>query len=149
MKLASIFAHYAPSSAQDLASVALVCLTERVTLARTELVDDNIGAYLNAWITHTLRDAVQRVPIVHTLSSAKRGQRATFEVFGESVTNDPNFIELLDSIRSACKTEQERKVIDLKSQGATNKDVANLLNVSTQYVGRICKAVWERFLEDK
>lgn len=141
----------------DICSEALLQLTKAVELAKTNLTHDNLTGYIIKSVCGGLKTARFRLERgllkpPSTYSSQKaRGQNTTVllppepsKFHGLARRENPSleFLEILDSI---AHTDRERKIIDLRKQGYSYEEIADIIDLSPSMVGLLMAKLTERF----
>lgn len=102
-----------------------------------------IKAEGNNPILANIRIVLADVPYVKDDALSAVDSKYSF-VYPVAKQEEPS-IEFNEAVELAIQTETERKVIDLRAQGHTYKDIATILGCHTSRVGQIMQPIEERF----
>lgn len=157
INVASRYARFSPAKGEEIASEALYGVTYAVKKARAKLVDDNITAWIVSCCHRFAYRFLCRESMVPRITIWKRKQRGlTTEVKGVVPLPPSNHLpakyqqtsmEVMELITMSAESDLDREIIDLRSQGYNDREIAEKLRVSNSYVARKRAEIRERFEE--
>lgn len=139
------------------AMLALVTCIERVASGDKVLVDGNISKWIARRMIGEMMEVACNAGIGHRTTIArhtakdkpflKRQEKSveSYEFFDRA-----DFIEevdRIDEVRSILKCDLERQVFDLRYQGRSDVEIADLLKLSVRTIYNVREAIGKRFLE--
>lgn len=146
----------------DLVSVAMLGIAEAIYHAPDKMHDNNITPYIGTRIRGSVADFIQQQHIVasRTLrrrlaenpmwvqplfdSLTKAHDRAS--IVGNSIIETLDYIQYcIDIDVNTHRREYKRAVIQLRSSGYTNKEIAGILEISDSHVYTLLTAVQHEF----
>jgi RNA polymerase sigma factor (sigma-70 family) len=133
----------------DMLAEAFYNLTRIVMREMTEkrkIKDGNITRYISSVIKRRLQHFYSTIPIVR-IKSRKKGpdQIELTDHILRFPTQTELSIEFQETLQLAIRTPNERKVITLRAQGYTQKEVAQTLGLSVSRVSQLNCDVETRF----
>lgn len=161
------------SQVEDIVSIALLELTMAVERAAKSLVDDNIGPYLTVSISRAINKFLAEDRLISIPVETKR-IKGLPDIKVSSINNKLHMDDKDDSFADArkvhfdaalvapdskgtdkiwerlfeiTKTDLEREIILLKSQGYTNNEVAALLDEQPSKISRIKSELERRYYD--
>jgi RNA polymerase sigma factor (sigma-70 family) len=139
------------------AMLGLVRCIERLASGEKVLEDGNISRWVARRMMGEIRNAACNSPIGHPSTIFRHAtkdkpilKRQEKSVESYDFFDRADFVEevdRLDEIRSILKTDTERSVFDLRYQGRSDVEIANLLKLSVRTIYNVREAIGKRFLE--
>lgn len=149
---------------EDLLSQGYAGLTEAVNNMVGQVIDDpNPTGFMSLHIHHALGELLEqesaiRIPkrtLVHKKANgnelrvpAKEASLTAEHVFEREAQRDPrSMTDLMDEILGCCENDTEKQIVNLRSEGRSDADIAAMLGIpkTTTYMMR--RGIYARFLE--
>lgn len=150
---------------EDMISAGMVALVEAVnSMVGKEVEEPNPTGLISQYIYFALGDLCDRETTIRVPSSTNRMRKVRgmekietprrqasvgvgFVLDQEGVTDPRALPELWDSIYGACKTENDRAIVRLRSEGYTDQEISDKVGIARSSVHFLRRAIYERFLE--
>lgn len=152
--IAGLYTRFAPKKKRDLVSEAMLAIVEWTDKAPLSLKSDDYTRYIAFKIHRACGNFVYVDRLINIpISTRCLNKLKDLEIVPEQElpnrisTSTLNSMILKETLDKAIKNKRERNVIDLKSQGYTQQEVADILGVSQQWIQHIIGEVEERFIQ--
>ena len=163
-QIAAAWARRTRRNVEILEAEAMYLLTLAVTNAQTRLKDNNIGPYINTYVSRNLlkflyknrmiplsKEKMEKFKIancplfcwLNDLDQEKNDLLIDFKQLHEQ-----EMAELLQTIEFCIQTNEERIVFSLRISGHSNEEIAGIMGISYQTVGRIRRELEKRFRKE-
>lgn len=159
-----IAASYGTHKEDDFASAglfgivkALEMATEKVNLYQANEPDVCPGVHLGRWILSCIHKMINKfrtcdhlvlVPPRTIYKEKTKGNDLRFQwhdMPGHKVHRDPKTLEVNELLARASKDGHDEEIINLRSQGYNDREIADMMNVSKSYVHKKRSLIQERY----
>jgi hypothetical protein len=107
----------------------------------------NVTAYVSVAIINGIGDFLDNSDFIRIPRSSEEESPMIEPIFEKAQSNDPvcGVVDIKDTLRYICRTEEELAIVDLLSRGYTEREVGSQLDIAQSTVNMLRLELYERF----